>query len=51
MSDDQKKEEPEYFKNFDMYHFLSRKDVMFVVVFLIAFLIFSLAVFFAPQVI
>jgi hypothetical protein len=36
---------------FDMYSFFSRKDVMIAMVFIIAFLIFSLAVVFAPQVV
>ena len=36
-------------KTFDMYHFFSRKDVILVIAFLIAFLIFSMAILFQPQ--
>lgn len=49
MSDEEKKEE-EILKTFDMYHFFSRKDVMLAIVFIIAFLIFSLAILLYPQV-
>lgn len=36
-------------KAFDMYRFFSRKDVLLAIAFVIAFLIFSLAILFAPQ--
>lgn len=36
-------------KNFDMYHFSSRKEIVFLVAFIIAFLIFALAVHFYPR--
>jgi len=42
--------EPEVLKTFDMYHFFSRKDVILVIAFIIAFLIFSLAILLSPQV-
>ena len=48
MTEDQDKKE-EILKTFDMYHFFSRKDVIFVIVFLVAFLIFAAAVKLAPQ--
>lgn len=51
MSDKEKKKEPEVLKTFDMYHFFSRKDVIFVMSFIIAFLIFTLAVKLLPQVV
>lgn len=41
----------EVLKTFDMYHFFSRKDVIFVMAFVIAFLIFTLAVKLAPEII
>ncbi len=47
MSDEEKKEET--LKTFDMYHFFSRKDVILVIVFIISFLIFSLAILLYPQ--
>ncbi|MEZ5813161.1 MAG: hypothetical protein R3E13_00300 [Alphaproteobacteria bacterium] len=50
MTDD-KEEKQDVLKTFDMYHFFSRKDVMLVIVFLIAFLIFSLAVWLYPQIV
>lgn len=43
------KDKKETLKTFDMYHFFSRADVLLVVAFLIAFLIFSLAIFLKPQ--
>jgi hypothetical protein len=48
MSDEKPENKP---TGFDMYSFFSRKDVMLVLVFIIAFLIFSLAALFAPQVV
>lgn len=44
-----KKPKDEDLKTFDMYHFFSRKDVILVIAFLIAFLIFSVAIAFYPQ--
>ncbi|MCB1652102.1 MAG: hypothetical protein KDI46_08625 [Alphaproteobacteria bacterium] len=44
-------ENGEVLKTFDMYHFFSRKDVILAIIFLIVFLIFSLAVLFYPDVI
>ncbi|MCB9983319.1 MAG: hypothetical protein H6861_06565 [Rhodospirillales bacterium] len=38
-------------KTFDMYHFFSRKDVILVMAFVIAFLIFTLAIKLAPEII
>ena len=49
-NEDKKTEENEVLKTFDMYHFFSRKDVILVMAFLIAFLIFSLAIWLYPQV-
>ena len=46
-----KKGEQEILKTFDMYHFFSRKDVIFVMSFIIAFLIFTLAVKLLPQIV
>ncbi|MCC6598458.1 MAG: hypothetical protein IT559_06680 [Alphaproteobacteria bacterium] len=40
----------EMLKRFDMYRFFSRKDVILVIAFLVAFLIFSLAIWLVPQV-
>ena len=45
MTDEKKKDEG----TFDMYHFFSRKDVILAIVFLVAFLIFTLALQFLPQ--
>ena len=39
----------ESMKTFDMYHFFSRKDVILAIAFVIAFLIFSVAIAFLPQ--
>ncbi|MEM7651313.1 MAG: hypothetical protein AAF204_04440 [Pseudomonadota bacterium] len=51
MSEDKKNEnEEEVLKTFDMYHFFSRKDVIMVMAFIIAFLIFALAILLKPQV-
>ena len=36
-------------KTFDMYHFFSRKDMIMVIAFIVAFLIFSLAILLMPQ--
>ncbi len=47
---DKKTKDSEVLKTFDMYSFFSRKDVLLVIAFIIAFLIFSLAILFAPQV-
>lgn len=48
--DEQKNEQKnETLKTFDMYHFFSRKDVIFVMAFLIAFLIFAMALFLLPE--
>lgn len=47
----EEKKETEILKTFDMYHFFSRKDVILVMAFIIAFLIFTLAIKFAPEVI
>ncbi|MCB9981768.1 MAG: hypothetical protein H6860_05150 [Rhodospirillales bacterium] len=41
----------EVLKTFDMYHFFSRKDVIVVMAFIIAFLIFTLAIKLAPEII
>ena len=49
MSDQEEKKEQEILKTFDMYHFFSRKDVILAIVFIIAFLIFSLAILLVPQ--
>ena len=46
---DNQNKEQEVLKTFDMYHFFSRKDVLIAIAFIIAFLIFSLAVLLAPQ--
>lgn len=52
MSDDKNtEEEKEILKTFDMYHFFSRKDVILAIIFLIAFLIFSMAILFYPEVV
>jgi len=45
-----KSKDDEILRTFDMYHFFSRKDVIFAIGFIIAFLIFSLAILFYPQV-
>ena len=47
--DDKTEKESEVLKTFDMYHFFSRKDVMLAIVFIIAFLIFALAILLKPQ--
>lgn len=44
------KKQGEILKTFDMYHFFSRKDVILVMAFTIAFLIFALAIFLYPQI-
>ena len=49
MNEDPKKDDT--LKTFDMYHFFSRKDVILAMAFVIAFLIFSLAITLAPQII
>ena len=51
MSEEPVKTEENKPTTFDMYSFFSRKDVMLAIAFIIAFLIFSLAIFFAPQVV
>ncbi|MBX2834702.1 MAG: hypothetical protein KTR28_06995 [Micavibrio sp.] len=43
-------ESNEVLKTFDMYHFFSRKDVILALVFIIALLIFSMAILLYPQV-
>lgn len=48
MSEDEKKEE--ILKTFDMYHFFSRKDVILAIIFIVAFLIFTLTILLYPQV-
>ena len=50
MSEEKKKEKNETLQNFDMYHFFSRKDVVLAIIFIVAFLIFSLAMLLVPQV-
>ena len=47
MNDEKKKDDT--LKTFDMYHFFSRKDVILVMAFIIAFLIFALAVLLVPE--
>lgn len=39
----------ETLKRFDMYRFFSRKDVILIIIFVVAFLIFSLAIRLLPQ--
>lgn len=45
------KKDQEVLKTFDMYHFFSRKDVILIMAFLIAFLIFSIAALLYPEVV
>ncbi len=50
MSDQEPEKKEEVLKTFDMYHFFSRKDVIFVMAFIIGFLIFTLAILLYPQI-
>ena len=47
MSEEKKQER----KSFDMYSFFSRKDVILAIAFIIAFLIFSVAILLNPRVV
>lgn len=49
MTDQKKPANDKPLKTFDMYHFFSRKDVILAIAFIIAFLIFALAIQLFPQ--